>query len=156
MIKQTIAIIRKLWSIQFLRFLVVGGINTVFGYAVFAVLILLQLHYVIAALLATICGILFNFKTTGTIVFTNKDNRLLFRFFGVYLITYLLNIGLLKVFDLYGVSNLIAGAIIVLPVSLLGFLLQKKYVFKSLSDKQGKEKAAEVEVSGSIQSFKKN
>ena len=108
-----------------------GGINTFFGYTVFAVLISLQLHYVIAALLATICGILFNFKTTGIIVFHNKNNWLISRFFGVYVINYLLIVGLLKVFNLYGVSNLIAGAIILLPVSFFGFLLQRKYVFKS-------------------------
>jgi putative flippase GtrA len=114
--------------------LVVGGINTVFGYTVFAIFILLQLHYVIAALLAQICGILFNFKTTGTIVFKNRNNRLIFRFFGVYLITYLLIIGLLKVFDLYGVGSLVAGAIIVLPMAFVSFLLMRKFVFSTLAN----------------------
>lgn len=134
MIKRIIDIIRRLWAIPFLRFLVVGGINTVFGYTVFAIFILLQLHYVIAALLAQICGILFNFKTTGTIVFKNRNNRLIFRFFGVYLITYLLIIGLLKVFDLYGVGSLVAGAIIVLPMAFVSFLLMRKFVFSTLAN----------------------
>ncbi len=98
----------------------------------FAVFILSHLHYVLAALLGQICGILFNFKTTGTIVFMNKDNRLILRFFGVYLVTYLITIGLLRVFDLYGVSSLVAGAIIVLPVAFLSFSLNKKFVFHSL------------------------
>lgn len=133
--RRVIDLIRRLWSIPFLRFLVVGGINTVFGYGVFALLILLSLHYVIAALLATICGILFNFKTTGTLVFKNRDNRLIFKFFGVYLITYLLMISLLKVFDLYGVGSLVAGAIIVLPLAVVSFLLMRKFVFKTFSNR---------------------
>jgi putative flippase GtrA len=115
---------------------VIGGINTLFGYTIFALFILLGLHYTLATLLSTICGIFFNFKTTGTIVFKNKDNRLIFRFFGIYLIAYLLTIGLLKVFSLFGIGNLIAGAIIVLPVALFSYFLNKKFVFRTLDKKQ--------------------
>ena len=136
MIHKIIDIIHKLWSIPLLRFLVVGGINTVFYYLVFALFILLQLHYVIAALLAQVCGILFNFQTTGVIVFKNKDNRLIFRFFGVYLFTYLLNIGLLKIFDIYGVSSLIAQTIIVIPMAIVTFLLMSKFVFSGFEKKK--------------------
>ena len=134
MIRRIIDLIRKFWAIPFLRFLVVGGINTVFGYSVFALFILMGLHYVLAALLAQICGILFNFKTTGTIVFKNKDNRLIFRFFAVYLFTYLLNIGLLKLFDMADIGPLIAGAIIVLPMAFVSFLLMRKFVFSTLAN----------------------
>jgi putative flippase GtrA len=139
LIRQIRSIIYRLWSIQFLRFLVVGGVNTVFGYSVFALFILLHLHYVVAALLGQICGVLFNFKTTGTLVFKNKDNRLIFRFFGVYLFTYLINIGLLKVFDMRGVGSLIAGAIILLPVASVSFLLNKRFVFNALNTKSAKQ-----------------
>lgn len=135
MIKQIIAMVRRLWAIQFLRFLVVGAVNTAFGYGVFAGFILLHLHYTVAALLATICGVLFNFKTTGVLVFENKNNRLIFRFFGVYAITYLLTIGLLKVFNFYNVSNLIGGAIIALPIAFISFSLSKKLVFRALNRK---------------------
>ncbi|MCX6008158.1 MAG: GtrA family protein [Chloroflexi bacterium] len=126
-----------------------GGVNTAFGYTVFAVLILLNHHYkicspevelVLATLLGQICGILFNFKTTGTIVFRNKNNRLIFRFFGVYLFTYLLNYGLLRVFDSYDVSRLVAGAIIILPIAFISFLLSRRFVFNT-SDKNTKRVA---------------
>jgi putative flippase GtrA len=85
-----------------------------------------------AALIATICGILFNFQSTGMLVFKNRDNRLLLRFFGVYLFTYLLNIGLLTVFDMAGVGSLIAGAIIAIPKAIASFLLMRKLVFRNL------------------------
>ncbi|MHC5824813.1 MAG: GtrA family protein, partial [Nostoc sp.] len=45
-------------SKRFIRFLIVGGINTLFGYSLFALLILLNFHYEIAALISTACGIL--------------------------------------------------------------------------------------------------
>lgn len=133
MINLFVSLIHRLWANQFLRFLMVGGINAIFGYSVFAGLILLHLHYVLAALIGQICGILFNFKTTGTLVFKNKNNGLIFRFFGVYLFTYLLNIGLLKVFSLWGIGSLIAGAIIILPVACVSFLLSRTLVFKNVS-----------------------
>ena len=132
MIRRIIDLIHRLWAIPFLRFLVVGGVNTLFSFAVYALLILLGLHYVLAALISTICGILFNFKTTGTLVFKNKDNRLLLRFFGVYTFTYFINIGLLKLFDMAGVGSLVAGAIIVLPMAVVSFLLMRRFVFKTL------------------------
>lgn len=135
MIRRIIDLIRRLWAIPFLRFLVVGGINTLFSFTVYALLILLGLHYVLAALISTICGILFNFYTTGRIVFKNRDNRLLLRFFGVYAFTYFINIGLLKLFDMAGVGSLIAGAIIVLPMAVASFLLMRKFVFISLQQK---------------------
>jgi putative flippase GtrA len=107
----------------------VGGLNTAFGFSIYTVLIVIHLHYILAALLGQICGILFNFKTTGTIVFKNKNNRLIFRFFAVYLVTYLITIGLLKIFDNVNIGSLVAGAIIILPIAFLSFLLNKKFVF---------------------------
>ena len=115
-----------------MRFLFVGGLNTVFGYTVYSIFILINLHYVLAALLGQICGILFNFKTTGSIVFKNKDNRLIFRFFAVYLVTYLITIGLLKIFDIHNIGSLVAGAIIILPIAFLSFFLNKTFVFNKL------------------------
>lgn len=108
----------------------------------FALLILLNRHLkvcspevelVVAPLISQVCGILFNFKTTGTIVFRNKNNRLIFRFFGVYLFTYLLNYGVLRLLeDSCGISRLVGGAIIVLPLSLLAYCLHKRFVFNTI------------------------
>jgi putative flippase GtrA len=131
LIKAIWALVKRVWAVRFLRFLIIGGVNAAFGYSIFALFILLGLHYVFASLLGQICGILFNFKTTGEIVFKNRNNRLLFKFIGVYFITYLVNIGLLKLFAVIGVSSLAAGAIIIIPVALLSYYLSKRYVFKT-------------------------
>ncbi len=93
---------------RFIRYLLVGFVNTVFGYSLFALLIYLHIHYSLASLLATIAGVLFNFKTIGKMVFKNSDNTLIKKFFGVYTYTYLLNIGCLKLFSLI-TANLCRG-----------------------------------------------
>lgn len=115
---------------QYIRFLIVGGINTIFGYCMFALFIYLNFHYAVAAFLSTTLGILFNFKTTGVIVFKNNDNKLIINFFLVYGILYIINVGWLKIFNMFAFSNYIAGLILLLPSAVIGFFLNKIFVFK--------------------------
>ena len=83
---------------KLIKFLLVGMINSLFGYTVFSLLIFLKLlDYNIALLIATICGVLFNFKTTGTIVFKNGNNTLIIRFITVYLFIYVINLLFLQI-----------------------------------------------------------
>ncbi len=118
-------------SEQFVRFLFVGALNTVFGYCVFAFFVFLGFNYIFAPLFATIIGVLFNFKTIGVLVFKNGDNRLLARFFGVYAVVYLCNVLCLKALELGGIKNLyVSGIILVLPLAFLGYGLNKKFVFE--------------------------
>lgn len=53
-------------------FLLVGVMNAAFGYGCFAAFLYLGLHYSLALLLATILGVLFNFKSIGALVFGSK------------------------------------------------------------------------------------
>jgi putative flippase GtrA len=114
---------------QLFLFFIVGGVNTLFGYTLYALLYYLHFGYTLALSLATIGGVLFNFRTTGVIVFKNHNNRLLLRFIGVYSLTYLLNLGGLKIFSMYNANMYLAGAIMVIPIALVAFMLQKKFVF---------------------------
>jgi putative flippase GtrA len=111
-------------------------INTLFGYFSFATLILIGLDYKLAALLATILGVLFNFQTTGRLVFGSKNNKLIFRFVLVYVVTFLLNLEVLRIVDAIDIGieqktkMLIAGAILLLPMAVLSFVLMKLFVFR--------------------------
>ncbi|WP_335106413.1 GtrA family protein [Nostoc sp.] len=116
-------------SKRFVKFLIVGGINTLFGYSMFALLILLKFSYENAALISTMCGILFNFKTTGVIVFKNKNNTLIFKFIGVYAIIYFMQIFLLKQLIAYKINIFLAEALILLPLALGAYTLNKIFVF---------------------------
>ena len=128
--------LRALWRNQFVRFLIVGGVNTLFGFAVYTFLILCHAHYAVAALLGTACGVLFNFKTTGLFVFRNSSNRLLFKFCGVYAVTYGLNVLGLKLLASPHVLSqdarrnlVLAGAVLLLPMAAISFTLNKLFVF---------------------------
>jgi len=117
---------------KFIRFLLVSGINTLFGYSLFALLIFARLPYPLALLIATATGILFNFKTTGMLVFKNHNNMLIFRFFGVYGLTYLFNLGGLAISKYIGVNMYWGGAALLIPIGLLAYVLNKFFVFKQI------------------------
>jgi putative flippase GtrA len=120
---------------QFLTFLAVGAVNTLFGYSLFVIFLLLGCHYTLAVFLSTCLGILFNFKTIGSIVFKNNDKRLLVNFLMVYGFLYALNIALISVLQL-GIANLyIAGGIATILIAGLSFFLNKQFVFnKTVKD----------------------
>jgi len=124
-------LLQKFLTKQFILFVLVGIINTLFAYGVFAFFIFINLHYTLASLLQLILGVLFNFKTTGKVVFNNNDHKLIGRFFAVYILIYGLYLAGLKIFNIFEISNYIAGAILLPPLSLLTFLLQKEFVFKN-------------------------
>ena len=117
---------------KLILFFLVAGLNTLFGYGLFAVLIFIGLPYVLATLLAHILGVLFNFKTYGVLVFKSKDNSRIFRFVGVYVLTYIINISLMFLFrKLWGLNDYEIGAILAIPMGLLGFVLNKRFVFNT-------------------------
>lgn len=116
---------------RFLRFIVVGGVNTVFGYSIFALLILLHVHYAIAAFLSTVCGVLFNFLTTGHFVFGNRDASRLPRFFGVYAVSYVVGVLLLRLSEILQIDVLVAAAVLALPMAVFSFTLNRLFVFRT-------------------------
>jgi len=121
---------------KLVRFFLVSGINTAFGYGLFAFFLFLSLNYSIALLISTIIGIIFNFKTIGRIVFKNKNNLLIVKFFGVYLITFLCNLGCLSIFKYFNVNLYIGGALLVIPIGLFAYSLNSKFVFKDLKSEE--------------------
>ncbi len=130
-------LVKRAWANQFIRFLIVGGINTAFGYLVYAIFILLHVHYAVSLFLGQTMGILFNFNTTGRIVFKNSDYRLLLRFFAVYVVTYFVNLGALRGLQALHLNLLIAQLILVLPIAILAYFLNKTFVFPKTTQKNG-------------------
>ncbi len=114
----------------FVKFVLVGILNTAFGYLVFALLLFLGLHYTLAVILSTIAGVLFNFKTTGTLVFKNHNNKLIFKFVAVYAITAVLGIIILRAAELAHINLYFAGLVSTGICAIISFLLNKNWVFK--------------------------
>jgi len=68
---------------RFVRFLLVGTLNTAFSYLVYALLLLVGLHYAAANLGAVVLGIIFSFKTQGVLVFRDPRNALFAKYEGL-------------------------------------------------------------------------
>lgn len=126
--------VKKLWSkidSQFIRFVFVGVLNTIFGFSVYCLMLFIGVPYWWATLISQILGVMFNFKTTGVLVFKNHNNRLFFRFAICYVLAYFLNIGIIALFTHYSTINqYISGFIATLFVALFSFIFQKFIVFR--------------------------
>lgn len=114
---------------QALRFLLIGILNTLVGYSMYAFFLFCGLNYSLALGLATVLGVLFNFKTIGTLVFRVNRNTLIFRFILVYIVTFCLNLLLIKMFIQFGLNAYTAGVITIIPMAAASFLLNKYFVF---------------------------
>jgi putative flippase GtrA len=114
---------------QFLRFLVVGALNTFFGYSLFAFFIYCGFSYMTAAFLGTCLGILFNFRTISLLVFNHTDKSLFWRFLLVYVGTYFFGITIIKIGTYFLQNIYIIGAIGTPITAITAYLLNKHLVF---------------------------
>ena len=114
---------------QFLRFILVGILNTAFGYVVFATIYLLTRAPVFAIVSGTVICVIFNFFTTGRIVFENNKISRLIPFALNYAVICTLNILLFKFLESVGFQVFIAQLVCLPLVVLAGFIFNKKFVF---------------------------
>jgi putative flippase GtrA len=115
---------------QIIAFLFVGGLNTVVGYGLYAFFIYLGLNFLLAALFSNTVGIIFNFNTTGRLVFQNRDNSLFLRFIAVCVFCYACNVTINRFLQSFVPNLYWSGFLTVFPVAVITFTLNKFYVFK--------------------------
>jgi putative flippase GtrA len=113
---------------RFAGFIVVGGLNTMFGYAAFATLLFTGLAPEFAVIGSTIAGILFNFASLGSLFGSHAATR-----FPRYLMTYAgllaANIVLLKTLIAVGIHPLIGQGVAVVLLAPLSFVIMRRFVF---------------------------
>ena len=122
----------KLFDPKIIKFLSVGILNTVFGYAVYAALLLLGIPYLAALFVATVAGVVFNYFTFGRIIFQAHGGWLVFvKFIVAYVLIYGVNAALLRFFTLIFLLNPYMGQVLCIPLSvLLSWLLMNYWVYK--------------------------
>jgi putative flippase GtrA len=119
-----------------IRFVVVGGFNTAFGYATFALLFLaLQrwLHYVAVAFLAQAIAVAVAFFMQRTLVFRKSGSWGidLLRFTVSVTGIFLMNLGLLSLFvELGGLPPLVAQAIVVVLTVVATYFAHRFFSFR--------------------------
>ena len=117
---------------QFHKYIIIGGINTAFGYGIFALFVFLGFHYSLAVIMATILGVLFNFQTYGRLVFKNHSNLLLVRFILVYVMIYFVNVLLIALLTSLKINTYIAGMLALSLTAYLGYIFNKRLVWKEV------------------------
>jgi putative flippase GtrA len=114
---------------QFIKFLIVGGINTLVGYSLFATFILLGIASGTALIAANGLGTLFNFASTGRVVFKSSATALLPRFVTVCVGQCIVNLSLLRSLENIGIPSLLAQAMLLPFLAVLTFVGLRQFVF---------------------------
>ena len=139
-----IALARRLLGDERVRFLMIGGFNTVFGYALFALLYLLfgavlpsvvcvYLSYAIAVPLAFYLHRRFTFRANGA---GNVGIDFL-RFCIVYVIALVINTVALPLVVLTGVPTLLAQALVQAGTTILTYIGHKVFSFRRSRQESG-------------------
>lgn len=118
---------------QFLMFCLVGAECTILNYFVFLVLLgTFSINYLFSAGAGFIAGVLFGFIFNKVISFRSKksSSKTLPRYFLVYLISLILNLGLLKVLvEVLRFGPIVSNLVIAPLIVLLNFLGTKLVAF---------------------------
>lgn len=112
-----------------MRFALVGGINTLFGFAVYALGVVADLPVSLALFLGMLAGTFFNFFTTGAYVFRQLAFSRYPHFVASYLLVYGLNVLFMHIFLLWMSDKLLIQAILTIPLAALSYLAMSRLVF---------------------------
>jgi len=131
--------ISKNTIIQFIKFGIVGFSNTAIAYIIYASLVYLKLHYILANIIAFIISVLNSFFWNNKYVFKNESTSkrnifysliktyISYSFTGIFLGNALLFL----LVDVLHISKYLApffGLVITVPIN---FIMNKKWAFKS-------------------------
>lgn len=120
----------RLPSSQAVRFVLVGALNALFGYAVFSAFALAGAPNWLSVLGGNVAGVAFNFVTTGGLVFRQLAWRNLPRFVLCYAALVVTNTFLLGGLEGPAGGKLQAQALLTAPLAALSYLLLSRWVFR--------------------------
>ncbi len=138
---------KTLLNRQEIRFLLVGGLNTIVGYGLYVILVFFNINYLIANTISTIIGVLHSYLWNRFFTFKSKEKAFkeILKFISVYIISYLLGMGTLFVFkEVLNLSPYIAGFINLFITTLISWFGHKYFSFKNSKNNKEEYKNAEA------------
>lgn len=128
--------IKKIFEYQQIRFLFVGGLNTLVGYGSYALLLFLGLNYFLANTISYIIGIIHSYIWNKKFTFKSNNKSILevIKFVFVYVINYLIGLGFLSLFiNVFNVNEYIAGVLNLVVTTLISYFGHKYFSFSKTS-----------------------
>ena len=122
---------------QFLRFLLAGGVNTLFGFGVNIGVMLAGFPVWLAMLVGTVAGVAFNFFTHGGYAFRDLSARRLPRYIAGYAIVYVVGLGAFHVLNRFVPGPVLCQVLLVVPIALFSYLVMSRFVFRKRADRRG-------------------
>lgn len=116
---------------RIMRFLVVGILNTAFGYSLYLVGLWAGFAPTVALAFATFFGALFNYLSVGSLVFHSTGMVKLPAFAGAYIVIYSFNALLLHILMRAHVAPWLAQMLALPPVVAANYGLMRVWVFRS-------------------------
>lgn len=116
--------------VHLIRFTLVGVINTLSAFGVFASILWLGIHYMLATLIGGLVGVIIGFRLHGSFVFRQSGKGRFVHFVIIFLLMYLLNIGIQTVARSY-LNAYVAGALascFTIPIS---YVFNRIFVFQN-------------------------
>ena len=132
--------ISKILQRQEIRFLFVGGLNTLVGYGIYALLLCFHINYLIANTISTLIGIGHSYLWNRFFTFKSKEkaSKELLKFVSVYVVSYILGTISLFIFkSILNISPYIAGLLNLIITTLISYFGHKNFSFKK-ETKDGK------------------
>ena len=114
---------------RFIRYLLVGAVNTSINYGVYAALLYVGFGFRVASLLSLILGVCISFATQGAVVFRNVTMMAFVKFVAAWACLYFLNIGVIALLLRFSMDEYLAGALALLPTVLTSYFVLKHLVF---------------------------
>jgi putative flippase GtrA len=114
-----------------LRFLLAGGINTLFGFTAYSILIVSGVVVWIAVFLGMLAGTAFNFLTTGGYVFRDMSLHRLPLFLFFYFAVFAINLVLIECLSSFITNKILLQALISPLLAIISYFLMSRCVFKS-------------------------
>lgn len=115
---------------RFLRFLVVGVVNTTFGYGIFTIVFLFTGIPALALFVAIVLGVAFNYFTTGNFVFARRGNHQAGLFILGYSFVYFANLAALHLLIASGVGPILSQLICLPCLAVLSYFINARFVFR--------------------------
>lgn len=129
-----ITVLKKNWP-EFKKFIIVGILNTIVGYGLFAILIYANIFYLLSLTISHVLATLHSYLWNRFFTFrsANRMWQELPKFAIVYSVIYVLNFLLLYVaVDLFKFNVLVSQLFILGVVTVISFLGQRYWTFRSI------------------------